>query len=293
MRDLSVNHTSLISNFQSSGHVLFQMPENPVDFDEMRRLRAFLDTAPAQLHGSRPLSTPLQVEGGLPTASPSRIMLRFKLPNQEEISCILWEENFYITSTDILRIIAYRLNLLGGPLRSWKKIEEGVFSDLRNLKEGRGSIMLESKSELVQLLFRHQCIRTQKKQKIFFWQGVPHEQLYRAAVSRQGLLPSVNHRQPKLSENSRNVSTVAHSTQEQSQHALRECGAKAEDLKKSFACPLASCDRRFNRLEHSLRHLRVHTQERPHICPQCFKSFARFDNLRAHVSSTVYGAMAV
>ncbi|SDA02479.1 BZ3501_MvSof-1269-A2-R1_Chr12-3g03623 [Microbotryum saponariae] len=184
----------------------------------MQHLQAFLDSAPAQLHASRPRLNPSLLDGDLPTTPPSRTILRFKLSDQEGISCILWEDKFYITSTDILRIIAFRLKLLGGPgpLLSWKKLEGGVFSDLRNLKEGHGSIMLESKSKLLQLLFQHRCVRSQKKQKIFLWQSVPHEQLYRSTVNRHGLLPSVVIQQPRLLGHSSNASRGVHSTQQRS-----------------------------------------------------------------------------
>lgn len=66
-----------------------------------------------------------------------------------------------------------------------KKFEEGVFSDLRNLKPGQDacleepkvrslsaditSVLHTSQSPFLDLLFKYQCIRTQKKQKVFYW----------------------------------------------------------------------------------------------------------------------------
>jgi transcription factor STE12 len=50
-----------------------------------------------------------------------------------------------------------------------KKFEEGVFSDLRNLKPGTDACLEEPKSPFLDLLFKHHCIRTQKKQKVFYW----------------------------------------------------------------------------------------------------------------------------
>jgi len=50
-----------------------------------------------------------------------------------------------------------------------KKFEEGVFSDLRNLKPGVDACLEEPKSPFLDLLFKYQCIRTQKKQKVFYW----------------------------------------------------------------------------------------------------------------------------
>lgn len=41
---------------------------------------------------------------------------------------------FHITGTDIVRALAYRFEAFGRPVRNVKKFEEGIFSDLRNLK---------------------------------------------------------------------------------------------------------------------------------------------------------------
>ncbi|CAO3576723.1 unnamed protein product [Absidia cylindrospora] len=50
---------------------------------------------------------------------------------------------------------------------------------------------------------------------------------------------------------------------------------------KSHVCPVTQCQRRFKRLEHLKRHMRIHTLERPFACtfPKCHKHFSRSDNL--------------
>lgn len=54
--------------------------------------------------------------------------------------------------------------------------------------------------------------------------------------------------------------------------------------KKPHACTHPDCDRRFRRLEHLKRHMRIHTHEQPFKCnfPGCLKAFSRSDNLTQH-----------
>ncbi|EIW56769.1 transcription factor STE-like protein, partial [Trametes versicolor FP-101664 SS1] len=94
---------------------------------------------------------------------------RFLLPNQEYVSCVLWGGLYHITGTDIVRALVFRFEAFGRPVRNMKKFEEGVFSDLRNLKPGVDACLEEPKSPFLDLLFKYQCIRTQKKQKVFYW----------------------------------------------------------------------------------------------------------------------------
>lgn len=65
-----------------------------------------------------------------------------------------------------------------------KKFEEGVFSDLRALKPGQDACLEENRSEFLEWLYRHNCIRTQKKQKVFYWFSVPWDQLFVDALER-------------------------------------------------------------------------------------------------------------
>ena len=102
----------------------------------------------------------------------------------DTISCIFWRGKFFITGTDIVKILLFRFSQAGRPVLNAKKFEEGIFSDLRNLKSGTEAILEEPKSEFLDFLFRHGCIRTQKKQKVFFWNCVPHESLFLDAIER-------------------------------------------------------------------------------------------------------------
>ncbi|KAJ6460489.1 STE like transcription factor-domain-containing protein, partial [Mycena vitilis] len=70
------------------------------------------------------------------------------------------------------------------PVRNLKKFEEGIFSDLRCLKPGADACLEEPKSAFLELLFKYQCIRSQKKQKVFYWFSVPHDRLFLDALER-------------------------------------------------------------------------------------------------------------
>ena len=108
----------------------------------------------------------------------------YQLSNGENISCIFWRGKFFVTGTDIVKVLIFRFAQAGRPVLNAKKFEEGIFSDLRNLKAGTEAILEEPKSEFLDFLFRHGCIRTQKKQKVFFWHCVPHESLFLDAIER-------------------------------------------------------------------------------------------------------------
>ena len=70
---------------------------------------------------------------------------RFLLPNQEHVSCVLWNGLYHITGTDIVRALVFRFEAFGRPVKNMKKFEEGVFSDLRNLKPGVDACLEEPK----------------------------------------------------------------------------------------------------------------------------------------------------
>ncbi|KAG6865055.1 hypothetical protein C0991_005415 [Blastosporella zonata] len=125
-------------------------------------------------------------QGGGPDGQspPHPALNRFLLPSGEYVSCVLWNRLYHITGTDIVRALVFRFEAFGRPVRNMKKFEEGVFSDLRNLKPGVDACLEEPKSPFLDLLFKYQCIRTQKKQKVFYWFSVPHDRLFLDALER-------------------------------------------------------------------------------------------------------------
>ncbi|ORX96696.1 transcription factor, STE-like protein, partial [Basidiobolus meristosporus CBS 931.73] len=126
--------------------------------EQLEQLKYFLATAPANWR-------------------PEQSIRKFMLPNGEYVSCTLWKNLFHITGTDIVRCLVFRFQAFGRPVKNIKKFEEGIFSDLRNLKPGIDATLEEPRSEFLEMLYKNNCIRTQKKQKVFYWYSVPHDRL--------------------------------------------------------------------------------------------------------------------
>lgn len=145
---------------QSIQHQRTSLQEDPIE-----RLKFFLATSPTNWDRSEALR-------------------RFPLGNGETIACIFWKGQFYVTGTDIVKILHFRFQFIQRPIINAKKFEEGIFSDLRNLKPGLDAALEEPRSEFLELLYRNGCIRTQKKQKVFYWYSVPHERLFVDALER-------------------------------------------------------------------------------------------------------------
>ncbi|WVW78778.1 hypothetical protein I302_100740 [Kwoniella bestiolae CBS 10118] len=146
----------------------------------LSRLQFFLATAPTRWMGGDDSSTSPFHSTSL--ASPHPNLNRFLLPNGEHVACVFWNGLYHITGTDIVRALVFRFEAFSRPVRNMKKFEEGVFSDLRNLKPGTDACLEEPKSPFLDLLFRNGCIRTQKK--VFYWFSVPHDRLFLDALER-------------------------------------------------------------------------------------------------------------
>ncbi|ORZ15802.1 hypothetical protein BCR42DRAFT_491816 [Absidia repens] len=107
--------------------------------EQINQLKYFLATAPTHWD-THPDDPPLQ---------------RYSLPSGESVSCVRWHQGFFISGTDIVRSLIYRFHAFGRPVQNLKKFEEGIFSDLRNLKPG-----------------------------VFNWFSVPHDRLFLDALER-------------------------------------------------------------------------------------------------------------
>lgn len=118
-------------------------------------------------------------------AAKSGNILGYNLGGGEMVSCVLWKGQFFITGTDIVKVILFRFKERGCPIKQTKKFEEGIFSDLRMHKVGIDAVLEEPKSEFLEYLASKGCIRTQKKQKVFIWDRVGHDQLFLEAFNRE------------------------------------------------------------------------------------------------------------
>ncbi|KAF8694685.1 STE like transcription factor, partial [Rhizoctonia solani] len=134
---------------------------------QLDKLKYFLATAPSRWTSPNSSTSDALVQHPQSASHPA--MNRFLLPSGEFVSCVLWGGLYHITGTDIVRALVFRFDAFARPVRNMKKFEEGVFSDLRNLKPGNDACLEEPKSPFLDLLFKYQCIRTQKKQKVFYW----------------------------------------------------------------------------------------------------------------------------
>lgn len=140
-----------------------QIVEIRPDIDMVENLRLFLVNAPKNFA--------------------SGVMIKkFPLQDNEFVSCVLWEGTFYMTGTDIIRTLSFRFESVGRHVTNMKKFEEGVFSDLRNLKPGVDASLEGPKSKFLEMLFDNMCVRTKKKQKVFYWFSVPHETLFMVSL---------------------------------------------------------------------------------------------------------------
>ncbi|CAR23200.1 homeodomain family transcription factor STE12 [Lachancea thermotolerans CBS 6340] len=115
----------------------------------------------------------------------NQIIRRYYLNNDQGfVSCVFWNNLYYITGTDIVKCCVYRMQKFGREVLDRKKFEEGIFSDLRNLKCGIDATLEMPKSEFLSFLFKNMCLKTQKKQKVFFWFSVPHDKFFAYALER-------------------------------------------------------------------------------------------------------------
>lgn len=115
----------------------------------------------------------------------NQIIRRYHLNNDLGfVSCVFWNNMYYMTGTDIVKCCKYRMKLFGRVILQSKKFEEGIFSDLRNLKCDIDATLEQPKSEFLQFLLKNSCLKTQKKQKVFFWFSIPHDKIFSDALER-------------------------------------------------------------------------------------------------------------
>ncbi|KAJ1819633.1 hypothetical protein LPJ75_001143 [Coemansia sp. RSA 2598] len=145
-------------------------------------LTGFLVNAPKLF--SEEATSEEEIDPDIASGEHAGAIRRFDFDNGDKLSCIRWDTRFHITSTDIIKALVHRFKDIHRPVVNMKKFEEGVFSDLRSLKPGVDARLEMPRSEFLELLHKHHCVRTQKKQKVFYWESVPHDMLFREALER-------------------------------------------------------------------------------------------------------------
>jgi len=133
--------------------------------DELKNLKLFLNSAPSEMNPNNPVRT-------------------HNLPNDTSITCVLWNGIFHITGADIVKALLFRFQAFGRQIKNFRKFEEGVFSDLRQLKPGVDASLEEAKSEFLNLLVKLRATRTMKKQKVYYFFSVCHDKLFSDAIER-------------------------------------------------------------------------------------------------------------
>ncbi|KAM0677554.1 hypothetical protein BDAP_001881 [Binucleata daphniae] len=181
---------------------------------------------------------------------------KYQLKNGDYIHCVLWNMHFYITGTDIVKILVWRFQNAGRSLLSIKKFEEGVFSDLRNLKPGIDATLEGPRSDFLEFLYKNGCIRTQKKQKVFFWYSVPHDALFCDALERDLRRETNIYSYSKYMNNltGQNYGEIANPL------ALSPFGKNQQNIKKKNSVKMAARSRRISPQSNMLNQYEINQQ---------------------------------
>lgn len=133
---------------------------------KLENLRGFLNSAPSMF-------------------PPRTNILKHRLSSSESVCCVRWNGEFLISGADILRCIMFKFKAFGRDVLNRGKFEELIFSDLRSSKSSVRARLEEGKSELLEFLHKHGAIRTKKKQRVFYWSAVPHDELFLDSLERE------------------------------------------------------------------------------------------------------------
>lgn len=142
---------------------------------------------------------------------------------------------FHISGTDIVRCLSFRFQAFGRPVKNSKKFEEGIFSDLRNLKSGTDASLEEPKSPFLDFMYKNNCIRTQKKQKVFYWYSVPHDRLFLDALERDLKREKMNQEATTMAVNEPALSFEFDSSQSLFEQLTKSQQANASSLNANSA----------------------------------------------------------
>jgi hypothetical protein len=99
-------------------------------------------------------------------------IVTYTMKDESCVSCVNWKGRNFISGTDIVRLLLARYEyFLQRPPVNIKKFEEGIFSDLRRLSPPHDCVLEATRSDFLEFLFNYDCVRSKKKQKVFFWRS--------------------------------------------------------------------------------------------------------------------------
>ncbi|KAI3650816.1 hypothetical protein MP228_004297 [Amoeboaphelidium protococcarum] len=121
-------------------------------------------------------------------ANEHKYVASYMIDDGVRVSCVNWKGRWFISGTDIVRVLLHRYTLYTGrkPF-NMKKFEEGIFSDLRRLTPPKDCVLENTRSDFLVFLFDHDCVRSKKKQKVFFWSSFKNcvDSLFCDALERE------------------------------------------------------------------------------------------------------------
>lgn len=146
----------------ASGHAAAGVPR-PVSPEEQAGLADFIRAAPAMARAAH---------AGHGADGPEGALARYRLPaTLEHIHCVLWEGQYLMTSCDIIKVLRVLVRA-GGHGQADRKFKESVFSALRRYRPGLECQVELAHSRLLLWLQQHGCIRTIKRQRMYYWHKV-------------------------------------------------------------------------------------------------------------------------
>lgn len=145
----------------------------------------FLVNAPSMVYdvfSNKPPFSTIVINGEIRQVFRKGSIKKFHFSSSTFIACILWEGEFYITGHDISKLILLFLDSeIDISELTKRKLHESVWSALRNLTDTR---LEKSKSELLEWLDFHKCIKTVKSQKLFKWSSVDYYELVKVVKNK-------------------------------------------------------------------------------------------------------------
>lgn len=140
------------------------------------------------LYSPEEISLQYFIESAPEKTTEHRDVLSYQLESDMRVSCVNWKGRHFITGTDIVKVLLHRYETFAGRKpASIKKFEEGIFSDLRRLTPPKDCVLEGTRSDFLLFLFDYDCVRSKKKQKVFFWKSFIrcHQNLFCDAMDRE------------------------------------------------------------------------------------------------------------